>query len=75
MDSFESKGRIPSQPLLGRDKIEDYAKRKGMHVVEVEKWLGPFPRPGIWRIASLLLDRRRPRGIAVVRIDALYCRG
>ena len=37
MDSFESKGRIPSQPLLGRHKIEDYAKRKGMPVAEVEK--------------------------------------
>jgi 5-methyltetrahydrofolate--homocysteine methyltransferase len=27
---------------LGRDQIEDYAKRKGMPVVEVEKWLGPY---------------------------------
>ena len=27
---------------LGRDQIEDYAKRKGMTVIEVEKWLGPY---------------------------------
>jgi len=27
---------------LGRDQIEDYAKRKGMTVAEVEKWLGPY---------------------------------
>ena len=27
---------------LGRDQIEDYAKRKGMSVAEVEKWLGPY---------------------------------
>ena len=27
---------------LGRDQIEDYAKRKGMPVLEVEKWLGPY---------------------------------
>ena len=27
---------------LGRDQIEDYAKRKGMPVAEVEKWLGPY---------------------------------
>ncbi len=27
---------------LGRDQIEDYAKRKGMSVSEVEKWLGPY---------------------------------
>ena len=27
---------------LGRDQIEDYAKRKGMEVAEVEKWLGPY---------------------------------
>ena len=26
---------------LGRDQIEDYAKRKGMSVAEVEKWLAP----------------------------------
>ena len=27
---------------LGRDQIEDYAKRKGMPIDEVEKWLGPY---------------------------------
>ena len=27
---------------LGRDQIEDYAKRKRMPVTEVEKWLGPY---------------------------------
>jgi 5-methyltetrahydrofolate--homocysteine methyltransferase len=27
---------------LGRDQIEDYAKRKRMPVAEVEKWLGPY---------------------------------
>jgi len=27
---------------LGRDQIDDYAKRKGMPVAEVEKWLGPY---------------------------------
>ena len=27
---------------IGRDQIEDYAKRKGMPVAEVERWLGPY---------------------------------
>jgi len=27
---------------LGRDQIEDYAKRKGMPVAEAERWLGPY---------------------------------
>ncbi len=27
---------------LGKDQIEDYAKRKGMSLVDVEKWLGPW---------------------------------
>ena len=27
---------------IGRDQVEDYAKRKGMPVAEVEKWLGPY---------------------------------
>ena len=27
---------------LGRDQIKEYAKRKGMPVAEVEKWLGPY---------------------------------
>ena len=26
---------------IGKDQVEDYAKRKGMSVAEVEKWLGP----------------------------------
>ncbi|PRQ02214.1 Methionine synthase [Enhygromyxa salina] len=26
---------------IGRDQVEDYAKRKGMRVAEVERWLGP----------------------------------
>ena len=26
---------------IGRDQVEDYAKRKGMGVAETEKWLGP----------------------------------
>ena len=27
---------------LGRDQIEDYAKRKGLTVAETEKWLAPY---------------------------------
>jgi 5-methyltetrahydrofolate--homocysteine methyltransferase len=27
---------------LGRDQISDYARRKGMTLPEVEKWLGPY---------------------------------
>ncbi len=27
---------------LGKDQIEDYAKRKGFTVSETEKWLGPW---------------------------------
>jgi 5-methyltetrahydrofolate--homocysteine methyltransferase len=26
---------------IGLDQVEDYAERKGMGVVEVERWLGP----------------------------------
>jgi 5-methyltetrahydrofolate--homocysteine methyltransferase len=26
---------------LGRDQVEDYARRKGMKLGEVERWLGP----------------------------------
>jgi 5-methyltetrahydrofolate--homocysteine methyltransferase len=26
---------------IGRDQVEDYAKRKGMSVAEVERWLSP----------------------------------
>ena len=27
---------------IGRDQVEDYARRKGMSVEEVERWLGPY---------------------------------
>ena len=27
---------------LQRDQVEDYAKRKGMELAEVERWLGPW---------------------------------
>jgi 5-methyltetrahydrofolate--homocysteine methyltransferase len=27
---------------LGRDQVEDYARRKGMSVAEVERWLAPY---------------------------------
>ena len=27
---------------IGRDQIEDYAKRKGFSIAETEKWLGPY---------------------------------
>ena len=26
---------------IGRDQVEDYARRKGMSVAEMERWLGP----------------------------------
>ncbi|RYY35953.1 MAG: hypothetical protein EOP46_08235, partial [Sphingobacteriaceae bacterium] len=26
---------------IGKDQVEDYARRKGMTVEETEKWLGP----------------------------------
>ncbi len=26
---------------VGRDQVEDYARRKGMPVEQVERWLGP----------------------------------
>ena len=26
---------------IGRDQVEDYARRKGMPVAEVERWLAP----------------------------------
>jgi 5-methyltetrahydrofolate--homocysteine methyltransferase len=32
---------------IGRDQLEDYAKRKGENVVEAERWLGPNLAPGI----------------------------
>ena len=27
---------------VGRDQVEDYAKRKGWPVSEAERWLGPY---------------------------------
>ena len=27
---------------LQKDQVEDYARRKGMSLVEAEKWLGPW---------------------------------
>jgi len=27
---------------IGKDQVENYAKRKGMTVQEVERWLGPI---------------------------------
>ena len=27
---------------VGRDQIEDYARRKGMPVAEAERWLAPY---------------------------------
>ncbi len=27
---------------IGRDQLEDYAKRKGMHIEEAERWLAPY---------------------------------
>jgi 5-methyltetrahydrofolate--homocysteine methyltransferase len=27
---------------LGRDQVEDYARRKQMTVAEIEKWLSPY---------------------------------
>ena len=26
---------------IGRDQVEEYARRKGMEVLEVERWLAP----------------------------------
>jgi 5-methyltetrahydrofolate--homocysteine methyltransferase len=26
---------------IGRDQVEDYAKRKGVSIAEVERWLAP----------------------------------
>ena len=27
---------------LGRDQVEDYARRKGMTLAEAERWLAPY---------------------------------
>jgi len=27
---------------IGRDQVEDYARRKGMDVPAIEKWLAPY---------------------------------
>jgi 5-methyltetrahydrofolate--homocysteine methyltransferase len=36
------KSRYFAVGKLGRDQISDYARRKGMTLPEVEKWLGPY---------------------------------
>jgi 5-methyltetrahydrofolate--homocysteine methyltransferase len=36
-----AKARYFSVGKIGRDQVEDYAARKGLDVVEVERWLGP----------------------------------
>ena len=35
---------------IGRDQLQDYARRKGMSVTECEKWLAPYLgyEPGGW---------------------------
>ncbi len=40
---------------LGKDQIEDYAKRRGMPLAEIERWLRPEPglRPGVNAAAGL----------------------
>ena len=35
------RSRYFSLGKIGRDQVEDYARRKGMSVAEVERWLGP----------------------------------
>jgi 5-methyltetrahydrofolate--homocysteine methyltransferase len=35
------KARYFALGKIGRDQVEDYAKRKGMSVAEAERWLGP----------------------------------
>jgi len=35
------KARYITVGKIGRDQVEDYARRKGMGVVEIERWLGP----------------------------------
>ena len=27
---------------IGKDQVEDYARRKGFSLAEAEKWLGPY---------------------------------
>ena len=34
-------GRRFAVAAIGRDQVESYAKRKGMTVSEIERWLGP----------------------------------
>jgi len=45
---------------LGRDQIEDYARRKGMPVADVERWLAP----------SLAYDRAPPAATAKSKAEA-----
>jgi 5-methyltetrahydrofolate--homocysteine methyltransferase len=39
---------------IGRDQLEDYARRKGMRAEEAERWLAPY----------LAYDPRQPVGAA-----------
>jgi 5-methyltetrahydrofolate--homocysteine methyltransferase len=41
---------------IGRDQVEDYATRKGMQIVEVERWLGT-------NLGYQPADRGRPAGV------------
>ena len=33
--------RLPRGGRIDREQVADYARRKGMTVAEVERWLGP----------------------------------
>jgi 5-methyltetrahydrofolate--homocysteine methyltransferase len=39
---------------IGRDQVEDYARRKGMDVEQVERWLAPH-------LGYRPTEKRRPR--------------
>ena len=45
---------------IGRDQLEDYARRKGVTVEQAERWLAPQPRILI-RSASAAPAARRDR--------------
>ena len=36
-----SRGAVLRLGKIGRDQVEDYARRKGMTVAEAERWLAP----------------------------------
>lgn len=38
---FHPKARYFGVGKIGRDQVEDYARRKGMSVEEAERWLRP----------------------------------